>query len=69
MWANKILKEYLIKVYSMNEKLLKNQNEKLTDLKESIKLLGKITNLKELSKKEMVYYTILKEEKELLTMH
>lgn len=52
MWANKILKEYLIKGYSMNEKLLKNQNEKLTDLKESIKLLGKITDLKELSKKE-----------------
>lgn len=44
MWANKILKEYLIKGYSMNEKLLRNQNEKLTDLKESIKLLGKITH-------------------------
>jgi len=52
MWANKILKEYLIKGYSMNEKLLKKQNEKLTDLKESIKLLGKITDFKELSNKE-----------------
>jgi prophage maintenance system killer protein len=52
MWANRILKEYLIKGYSMNEKLLKKQNEKLTDLKESIKFLGKITDFKELSNKE-----------------
>ncbi len=52
MWANKILKEYLINGYSINEKVLKKQNEKLTDLKESIKLLGKITDLKELSNKE-----------------
>jgi prophage maintenance system killer protein len=52
MWANKILKEYLIKGYSINEKLLKKQNEKLTDLQESIKLLGKIADFRELTNKE-----------------
>jgi prophage maintenance system killer protein len=52
IWANKILKEYLIKGYSLNEKLLKKQNEQLKELQESIKILGKVADYKKLSNEE-----------------
>ena len=49
IWANKILKDYLIKGYSINEKRLVQQNEQLRQLQESVKLLGQVLNRKELS--------------------
>lgn len=49
IWANKILKEFLIKGFSINEKRLTKQNEQLKELQESVKILGKIVNQKELS--------------------
>lgn len=40
IWANKILKEYLIKGYSINEKILRQQNEQLCELQKTIKILA-----------------------------
>ena len=48
IWANKILKDFLIKGFSINEKRLSKQNEQLRELKESVKILGNIVNQKEL---------------------
>lgn len=52
IWANKILKEYLIKGYALNQKILVKQNEQLKDLQESVKILGKVINYKQLSTDE-----------------
>lgn len=49
IWANKILKDFLIKGFSINEKRLSKQNKQLLELKESVKILGNIVNQKELS--------------------
>jgi hypothetical protein len=38
IWANKVLKEYLIKGYSLNEQKLIQQNEQLKQLQDSVKL-------------------------------
>jgi len=52
IWANRVLKEYLIKGYSLNEKLLIQQNEKLKELHESVKILGNVLNYKQLTTEE-----------------
>jgi hypothetical protein len=52
IWANRILKNYLIKGYALNEKKLNKQNEQLSELKNSVKILGKVLNQKELSANE-----------------
>jgi len=49
IWANKILKDFLIKGFSINEQRLKQQNEQLRDLQESVKLLGNVLKYKDLS--------------------
>lgn len=54
IWANKILKDYLIKGYSINEERLVQQNEQLKELQESVKILGNVLNYKELSGNESV---------------
>jgi len=54
IWANKILKDYLIKGYSINEERLSQQNEQLKELQESVKILGNVLNYKELSNDESV---------------
>lgn len=54
IWANKILKEYLVKGFSLNEKRLLQQNEQLKQLQESVKLLGSVLNYKALSEEESV---------------
>ncbi len=54
IWANKILKEYLIKGYSLNEKRLEKKTEQLKDLQESVKILSKVLNYKTLSDVESV---------------
>lgn len=41
MWANKILKDYLIKGYSINEKKLKDQSQKLVELQKTIEILSR----------------------------
>ncbi len=40
-WATSILKEYLIKGYAINQKALKEQQEKLTSLRQIIELLNR----------------------------
>jgi prophage maintenance system killer protein len=54
IWANKIVKDYLIKGYSINEKRLLQQNEQLRQLQESVKLLGSVLNYKALSEEESI---------------
>lgn len=52
IWANKILKDYLVKGYSLNEKKLIQQNEQLRELRETVKILGNVLKYKELSSDE-----------------
>jgi len=54
IWASKILKNYLIKGFSINEKRLTQQNEQLKELQDSVKLLGGVLNYKELNTDESV---------------
>ncbi len=46
IWASKVLKDYLIKGYSLNEKKLIQQNEQLIELRESVKILGDVLKYK-----------------------
>ncbi|OGU14159.1 MAG: hypothetical protein A2X63_06140 [Ignavibacteria bacterium GWA2_35_8] len=43
IWANKVLKDFLLKGFALNKKLLQNQNEKLNQLNETIKLISSIS--------------------------
>jgi len=52
IWANKILKEFLIKGFFINEKRLSQQNEQLKELQESVKILGDVLHNKELTTDE-----------------
>ena len=38
-WANRVLKEYLTRGYSLNEKLLQEQNRRLSDLRDTVALI------------------------------
>ncbi len=51
-WANKILKDYLIRGYAINQERLKKQAEQLKALKETIKILGNALEYKELTNDE-----------------
>jgi len=42
IWANKILKDYLIKGYALNEKRLTQQSEQLNELQNTIKIIGQV---------------------------
>lgn len=52
IWTNKILSEYLLKGYALNEKKLKDQNKQLNELKQSVKILGEVLNYKTLTNEE-----------------
>ncbi len=52
IWANNILKQYLIQGYALNEEKLKAQQEKLEDLKRAITLSSRLLHNKELSGSE-----------------
>ena len=52
IWATRILKEYLVKGYSINEQRLAKQTEQLKELQKSVKLLGKILEYKDITKNE-----------------
>ena len=52
IWASKILKEYLMKGYAVNEKRLSKQSEELINLKNTVKILGNVLNYKELTNNE-----------------
>jgi len=52
IWANKVLKEYLIRGYALNERKLQQQNEQLKELQESVKILGNVLKEKKLTNSE-----------------
>lgn len=52
IWANKILKEYLIRGFSINEIKIRQQKEQLKELQNSVKILGNVLNYKALSTDE-----------------
>lgn len=54
IWASKVLKEYLIKGFSINEKRLTQQNEQLKELQDTVKILGDVVSKKVLSSDESV---------------
>lgn len=52
IWANTILKDYLVKGYAINEKRLQEQSRQLEELKQTVKLLGNVAGSKDLSSGE-----------------
>lgn len=52
IWANKILKEYLIRGYTINEKRLNEQAKQLESLKNTVALLSNVLENKELNSDE-----------------
>ncbi|HVI46100.1 MAG TPA: RhuM family protein [Chitinophaga sp.] len=51
-WANKILKEYLVNGYSLNEKRLREQSQQFETLKQAVKLMGNVLDKQNLSSDE-----------------
>ena len=49
IWANSILKEYLVKGYALNEKRLQEQLQRFENLKQSIRLIENVARHKALS--------------------
>jgi len=49
IWANNVLKEYLVKGYALNEKRLQEQMQRFESLKQSIRLIENIAQHKALS--------------------
>jgi prophage maintenance system killer protein len=54
IWANKILKEFILQGYSLNEKILKEKESELNNLKYSIGLIQKLTKSQFLSEDEVL---------------
>ena len=52
IWANSVLKDYLTKGYAIDQKRFQEQSRQLDDLKQTVKLLGKVVANKELSSDE-----------------
>ena len=52
IWANKILKDYLIKGYALNEKQLKEQTEKVKELEKSIEIFKRVADKYQLEQDE-----------------
>jgi len=54
VWTNKILSEYLLKGYILNERKLIEQNDQLNQLKRSVEILGKVLKNKTLTNDESI---------------
>lgn len=52
IWANNILKQYLLQGYALNEQKLREQQEKLADLQHAIALSYRLVHNKDLSVRE-----------------
>ena len=52
IWANKVLKDYLTKGYAIDQKRFQEQGRQLEELKQTVKLLGKVVGSKELNSDE-----------------
>jgi prophage maintenance system killer protein len=53
IWANKVLKDYLVKGYILNEKRLNEQTEKVKELEKSIEIFKRVADSYELEKNEI----------------
>jgi len=49
IWATKVLREYLVKGFSVNQQVLERKNEKLNELQETIRIIRNSVGSKELS--------------------
>jgi prophage maintenance system killer protein len=52
IWANKVIKEYLVEGFIINERRLSQEIQQLKNLQESVKLLGEVLEYKELTSEE-----------------
>lgn len=52
IWANKVLKNYLIKGYALNEKRLKEHSEKVKELEKSVEIFKRVADNYQLDKNE-----------------
>jgi len=52
IWANRILKNYLTKGYAIDQKRFQEQTRQLDELKQTVKLLGKVIESKSLNSDE-----------------
>jgi hypothetical protein len=52
IWANNVLKEYLIKGYAINQKRINEQEQHLKELKSTVSLLSNVLTAKELNSDE-----------------
>jgi prophage maintenance system killer protein len=52
IWATQVLKDHLVKGYTVNERRLKEQNERLLELQQTVDLLGRIVEERQLAGQE-----------------
>ena len=52
IWANQVLKDYLIKGYAIDKRLFQEQSRQLDELKQTVKLLGNVIENKALNSEE-----------------
>ncbi|ADE12656.1 filamentation induced by cAMP protein Fic [Sideroxydans lithotrophicus ES-1] len=52
IWANRVLKDYLVQGYALNQQRLEAQQEKMAELKQAIALSARLIHNKELSSTE-----------------
>jgi prophage maintenance system killer protein len=48
IWATQVLKDHIVKGYTVNEKLLRDENARLKELQETVDLLGRIVEERQL---------------------
>jgi prophage maintenance system killer protein len=53
IWASQVLKDHLIKGYSINEKRLQEQNIRLAELQQTVDLMGRAIRRRELDKTQV----------------
>jgi prophage maintenance system killer protein len=53
IWASQVLKDHLIKGYSINEKRLRAQNIRLAELQKTVDLMGRVIRRRELDKTQV----------------
>jgi len=52
IWANKVLKDYLIKGYALNKRRLKEQTDRIKELEKTLDIFSKVTESYELKQDE-----------------
>ncbi len=52
IWATQVLKDHILKGYTVNEKRLREQNERLRELQRTVDLLGRIVDERQLAGQE-----------------